>query len=123
MRRAGRIVYGLRVSDRHCALYCGLRLHWICTARVDIADGWPAAAQIAIAGYVARYGWRESLAPQLANVNRDACRHIAASLGDVSSRTVVEIGPGHGAITDLLAPRCARLHCIEFDPALLGRAF
>ena len=51
-------------------------------------------------------------------IDEDACRHIAASLGDVSSRTVVEIGPGHGAITDLLAPRCARLHCIEFDPAL-----
>lgn len=31
---------------------------------------------------------------------------------------MVEIGPGHGAITSLLAPRCARLHCIEFDPAL-----
>jgi 16S rRNA (adenine1518-N6/adenine1519-N6)-dimethyltransferase len=31
---------------------------------------------------------------------------------------VVEIGPGHGAITALLAARCRRLHCIEFDPAL-----
>ncbi len=47
-----------------------------------------------------------------------ACRRIAASLGDTTQRTVVEIGPGHGAITALLAAHCRRLHCIEFDPAL-----
>jgi 16S rRNA (adenine1518-N6/adenine1519-N6)-dimethyltransferase len=51
-------------------------------------------------------------------VDEDASRRIAGSLGDTSNRTVVEIGPGHGAITGILAPRCARLHCIEFDPAL-----
>jgi 16S rRNA (adenine1518-N6/adenine1519-N6)-dimethyltransferase len=51
-------------------------------------------------------------------IDEAACLHIATALGDTSSRTVVEIGPGHGAITNLLAPRCARLHCIEFDPAL-----
>jgi 16S rRNA (adenine1518-N6/adenine1519-N6)-dimethyltransferase len=51
-------------------------------------------------------------------VDEEACRRIAEALGDTRERTIVEIGPGHGAITDLLAPRCARLHCIEFDPAL-----
>ncbi len=51
-------------------------------------------------------------------VDENACVRIGDALGDVSARTVVEIGPGHGAITGLLAPRCARLHCIEFDPAL-----
>jgi len=58
-------------------------------------------------------------------VDENACVRIADALGDASQRTVVEIGPGHGAITGLLAggsglpaPRCARLHCIEFDPAL-----
>src|SRR6201996_5141493 len=51
-------------------------------------------------------------------VDENACLRIAESLGDTRARTVVEIGPGHGAITELLAPRCARLHCIEFDPAL-----
>jgi 16S rRNA (adenine1518-N6/adenine1519-N6)-dimethyltransferase len=51
-------------------------------------------------------------------VDESACVRIAESLGDTRTRTVVEIGPGHGAITELLAPRCARLHCIEFDPAL-----
>ena len=51
-------------------------------------------------------------------VDESACIRIAESLGDTHARTVVEIGPGHGAITELLASRCARLHCIEFDPAL-----
>jgi 16S rRNA (adenine1518-N6/adenine1519-N6)-dimethyltransferase len=51
-------------------------------------------------------------------IDENACLRIADAIGDVSERTVVEIGPGHGAITDLLAKRCKRLHCIEFDPAL-----
>ncbi len=51
-------------------------------------------------------------------VDENACLRIADAIGDVSERTVVEIGPGHGAITELLAARCRRLHCIEFDPAL-----
>jgi 16S rRNA (adenine1518-N6/adenine1519-N6)-dimethyltransferase len=51
-------------------------------------------------------------------VDEDACLRIAEAIGDASERTVVEIGPGHGAITELLAKRCRRLHCIEFDPAL-----
>ena len=51
-------------------------------------------------------------------VDEDACRRIALSLGDVSERTVIEIGPGHGAITEILAPRCGSLHCIEFDASL-----
>ena len=51
-------------------------------------------------------------------VDENACVRIADALGDASERTVVEIGPGHGAITQLLAARAARLHCIEFDPAL-----
>jgi 16S rRNA (adenine1518-N6/adenine1519-N6)-dimethyltransferase len=43
---------------------------------------------------------------------------IADSLGDVSKRTVIEIGPGHGAITSILAGRCQRLVAIELDRAL-----
>ena len=43
---------------------------------------------------------------------------IAASLGDTANRTVLEIGPGHGSITDLLAPRCRRLLLVELDRAL-----
>ncbi len=51
-------------------------------------------------------------------VDETACLRIAEALGDVRERTVVEIGPGHGAITAHLAARCARLHCVEFDPSL-----
>ena len=51
-------------------------------------------------------------------VDASACLRIAEALGDAHDRTVVEIGPGHGAITELLAARCARLHCLELDPAL-----
>ncbi len=51
-------------------------------------------------------------------IDENACQRIADAIGDASDRTVVEIGPGHGAITDLLAKKCKRLHCIEFDPAL-----
>jgi 16S rRNA (adenine1518-N6/adenine1519-N6)-dimethyltransferase len=50
--------------------------------------------------------------------DQTACLRIADALGDITQRTVVEIGPGHGAITSILAPRAAHLHCIEFDPSL-----
>jgi len=49
----------------------------------------------------------------------DAARHaIADALGDLSQRTVIEIGPGHGAITSILAARCHGLIAIELDRAL-----
>ena len=51
-------------------------------------------------------------------IDEAACARIAGALGDVRERTVVEVGPGHGAITAHLASSCARLHCIEFDPSL-----
>lgn len=49
----------------------------------------------------------------------DAARHaIVDALGDVARRTVIEIGPGHGAITEILAGRCQRLFALELDRAL-----
>ena len=49
----------------------------------------------------------------------DAARHaIVDALGDLSKRTVIEIGPGHGAITEILAGRCHRLIALELDRAL-----
>src|SRR5579864_9462994 len=49
----------------------------------------------------------------------DAARHaIVDALGDVTKRTVIEIGPGHGAITEILAGRCHRLLALELDRAL-----
>jgi len=46
---------------------------------------------------------------------------IADALGDVSESTVVEIGPGHGAITEILARRAKRLIAIELDRGLAQR--
>jgi 16S rRNA (adenine1518-N6/adenine1519-N6)-dimethyltransferase len=43
---------------------------------------------------------------------------IVDALGDISNRTVLEIGPGHGAITSLLAPRARRLIALELDRSL-----
>ena len=54
-------------------------------------------------------------------VDEAACLRIASALGNAEAerdRTLVEIGPGHGAITAHLAERATRLDCIEFDPAL-----
>jgi 16S rRNA (adenine1518-N6/adenine1519-N6)-dimethyltransferase len=51
-------------------------------------------------------------------VDDQARQRIADALGDVSRRTVVEIGPGHGAITDILAARAQRLIAIELDRSL-----
>ena len=49
----------------------------------------------------------------------DAARHaIVDALGDITKRTVIEIGPGHGAITEILAGRCHRLIALELDRAL-----
>lgn len=49
----------------------------------------------------------------------DSARHaIADALGNVSQRTVIEIGPGHGAITEILAPRCKKLIALELDHSL-----
>jgi len=43
---------------------------------------------------------------------------IADALELTGSETVVEVGPGRGALTEELLPRCARLVVIEYDRAL-----
>ena len=44
---------------------------------------------------------------------------IADALGDVSGTTVLEIGPGRGALTDRLVARAARVVAIEVDRDLV----
>ncbi len=51
-------------------------------------------------------------------VSPTAPRAIVEALGDVSQATVVEIGPGTGALTRLLAPKARHLIAIELDPEL-----
>ena len=50
-----------------------------------------------------------------------AIQRIAAALGDCSGRTVVEIGPGKGAITHAIAARAGHVLAIELDRDLALR--
>jgi 16S rRNA (adenine1518-N6/adenine1519-N6)-dimethyltransferase len=54
-------------------------------------------------------------------VDKSAAVRIAESLGDLSSRTVLEIGPGRGALTSLLAKQARRLIAIELDRVLAAQ--
>ena len=51
-------------------------------------------------------------------VSPTAPRAIVDALGDLSQATVLEIGPGKGVLTSLLAPRAKQLIAVELDPAL-----
>jgi len=50
-----------------------------------------------------------------------ARQRIVEALGDISSDTVLEIGPGRGALTSLLATRARNLIAVELDRALAPR--
>ena len=50
-----------------------------------------------------------------------AIRRIAAAVGDCAGHTVVEIGPGKGAITRVLAGDAGHVLAIEVDPELAVR--
>ncbi len=54
-------------------------------------------------------------------VGEDHASRIVDALGDVSQCTVLEIGPGRGAITSLLAPRARRLIAVELDRVLAAQ--
>ncbi len=47
-----------------------------------------------------------------------AARKIVDALGNIEAATVIEIGPGRGVLTDLLASRAGRLIAIELDRVL-----
>jgi len=48
-------------------------------------------------------------------VDVEAVERIVGALGDLAGRTVVEIGPGRGALTGALAARAGRVVAIELD--------
>ena len=50
--------------------------------------------------------------------DRNAAAKIVSALGDITQAVVVEIGPGKGALTELLARRAGRLIAIELDRML-----
>lgn len=51
-------------------------------------------------------------------VDTSVLERIAGALELTGSETVVEVGPGRGALTELLRPRAARLIAIEIDRTL-----
>ncbi len=54
-------------------------------------------------------------------LDASASHRIVDALGDLSGLTVLEIGPGRGAITNLLAKRARRLIAIELDRVLAAQ--
>lgn len=69
----------------------------------------------------AKTGGARSNKPKLGQnflVDRSAMQRIVDALGDISQATVMEIGPGRGALTDFLAVRAGRLIAVERDRVL-----
>ncbi|HET6168559.1 MAG TPA: 16S rRNA (adenine(1518)-N(6)/adenine(1519)-N(6))-dimethyltransferase RsmA, partial [Terracidiphilus sp.] len=50
--------------------------------------------------------------------DEQAIRRIVAALGDCSGRTVIEIGPGRGAITHELSAKAGKVIALEVDRTL-----
>ena len=53
--------------------------------------------------------------------SEDLALRIVSALGDVSETTVLEIGPGRGILTSLLARRARRLIAVELDRVLAAQ--
>jgi 16S rRNA (adenine1518-N6/adenine1519-N6)-dimethyltransferase len=53
--------------------------------------------------------------------SEDVAQRVVDAVGDVSQSTVLEIGPGRGILTALLAKRARRLIAVEFDRVLAAQ--
>ena len=69
----------------------------------------------------ARPGPRKPKLGQHFLIDKSAAVRIVESLGDLSQSTVLEIGPGRGALTSLLAKLARRLIAIELDRVLAAQ--
>lgn len=54
-------------------------------------------------------------------IDHGAMQRIVEALGDIGQATVVEIGPGRAALTELLAKRAGRLIAVELDRVLAAQ--
>jgi 16S rRNA (adenine1518-N6/adenine1519-N6)-dimethyltransferase len=54
-------------------------------------------------------------------VDPGVARRIVEALGDLSNRTVIEIGPGEGVLTDLLVNRAKHVLGVELDRVLAAQ--
>ena len=79
------------------------------------------AKQAAKAVTASRSGKRKSRLGQNFLTDHAAARQIVDALGDISHRTVVEIGPGRGMLTDLLVRRARKVIGIELDRVLAAQ--
>ncbi len=50
--------------------------------------------------------------------DEQAVARIAAAIGDVAGKTIIEIGPGQGALTGALAERAGHVLAVEYDHQL-----
>jgi 16S rRNA (adenine1518-N6/adenine1519-N6)-dimethyltransferase len=67
---------------------------------------------------------REKRKPKLGQhflIDESAAVQIVDALGDVSHRTVFEIGPGRGVLTSMIARRARRLIAVELDRLLAAQ--
>jgi 16S rRNA (adenine1518-N6/adenine1519-N6)-dimethyltransferase len=69
----------------------------------------------------ARPGPRKPKLGQHFLIDKSAAARVADALGDLSQATVLEIGPGRGALTSLLARNARRLIAIELDRVLAAQ--
>jgi 16S rRNA (adenine1518-N6/adenine1519-N6)-dimethyltransferase len=54
-------------------------------------------------------------------VDEGAARRVVEALGELSHRTVLEVGPGRGALTSLLIARARRVIAVELDRVLAAQ--
>jgi 16S rRNA (adenine1518-N6/adenine1519-N6)-dimethyltransferase len=54
-------------------------------------------------------------------VDQSAARRIVDALGDIAGCTVLEVGPGRGALTSMLAKKARRVIAIELDRVLAAQ--
>ncbi len=69
-------------------------------------------------------GAREKRKPKLGQnflIDLGAAQRVVEALGDVSNRTVIEIGPGRGVLTNVLARRAKHVIGIELDRVMAAQ--
>jgi 16S rRNA (adenine1518-N6/adenine1519-N6)-dimethyltransferase len=73
-----------------------------------------------VAGGITPPRAKKSLGQNFLN-DRAAAQRIVESLGDISQKTVIEIGPGRGVLTGTLIARAAYVIAIEIDRVLAAQ--
>ena len=75
----------------------------------------------AVAAQAAKPAARKPKLGQHFLTDRSAAATIIEALGEISQQTVIEIGPGRGALTEMLLDKSGRLIVIELDHVLAAQ--